>query len=92
MGKERSGVSKGYVFDDLCLPGWRAENRRQRPGYRGNPLGERQSAPLYPLQELTEEPGHPVLRAAQKQLHEYFAGKRQRFDLKLDFTGTPFQK
>jgi len=34
---------------------------------------------------------HPVLLAAEKQLDEYFAGKRTRFDLKLAFTGTEFQ-
>jgi methylated-DNA-[protein]-cysteine S-methyltransferase len=45
-----------------------------------------------PLNDLIESPDHPVLRAAEKQLREYFAGKRSRFDLKLDFVGTPFQK
>ena len=35
---------------------------------------------------------HPVLCAAEKQLTEYFAGKRDRFALELDAVGTPFQK
>lgn len=35
---------------------------------------------------------HPILRECQKQLQEYFAGKRKQFDLPLDFTGTEFQK
>jgi methylated-DNA-[protein]-cysteine S-methyltransferase len=34
---------------------------------------------------------HPVLVQAQQQLDEYFAGKRRKFTLKLDATGTPFQ-
>jgi methylated-DNA-[protein]-cysteine S-methyltransferase len=35
---------------------------------------------------------HPVLLEAERQLGEYFAGARTAFDLKLDFTGTDFQK
>jgi methylated-DNA-[protein]-cysteine S-methyltransferase len=35
---------------------------------------------------------HPVLREAERQLGEYFAGTRTAFDLPLDFTGTDFQK
>ena len=37
-------------------------------------------------------PGHPLLRAAQAQLEEYFAGRRTRFDLPLAPVGTPFQR
>jgi methylated-DNA-[protein]-cysteine S-methyltransferase len=40
----------------------------------------------------TPAPEHPLLRAAQQQLGEYFAGQRQAFELPLDFSaGTPFQ-
>ena len=35
---------------------------------------------------------HPVLAAATVQLEEYFAGKRQEFDIPLDLTGTEFQR
>ncbi len=35
---------------------------------------------------------HPVLREAERQLGEYFAGRRTAFTLTLDFTGTEFQK
>lgn len=35
---------------------------------------------------------HPVLLEAEKQLNEYFAGKRQSFSLNLDLQGTPFQQ
>jgi methylated-DNA-[protein]-cysteine S-methyltransferase len=34
---------------------------------------------------------HPHLRRAASQLGEYFAGKRQAFDVPLDLEGTPFQ-
>jgi methylated-DNA-[protein]-cysteine S-methyltransferase len=35
---------------------------------------------------------HPVLVETERQLREYFAGRRRKFDLKLDFSGTEFQK
>ena len=44
------------------------------------------------LAELTEQIDHPILLETQKQLSEYFSGKRQKFDLPLDFEGTEFQK
>ena len=37
-------------------------------------------------------PDHLLLRAAQAQLDEYFAGRRTRFDLPLARIGTPFQR
>lgn len=39
-----------------------------------------------------ENARHPVLVKAERQLREYFAGRRQSFDLELDFVGTPFQR
>jgi len=35
---------------------------------------------------------HPLLREAERQLREYFAGKRRSFDLPLAPKGTPFQR
>ena len=35
---------------------------------------------------------HPKLSDLENQLKEYFAGKRQTFDLDFDFHGTDFQK
>lgn len=35
---------------------------------------------------------HPVLVEAERQLADYFAGRRRRFTLKLDLRGTPFQR
>lgn len=43
---------------------------------------------LGPLEEDTQ---HPVLKETERQLLEYFAGQRRRFELKLDFAGTDFQ-
>ena len=39
-----------------------------------------------------EAPDDAVLRDAARQLDEYFAGKRTRFDLPLAPEGTPFQQ
>jgi methylated-DNA-[protein]-cysteine S-methyltransferase len=43
------------------------------------------------LNLVGEAPDHPVLAEAERQLGEYFAGRRQAFDLPLDFVGTEFQ-
>ena len=39
-----------------------------------------------------EDTRHPVLIEARRQLREYFAGRRQAFELELDLAGTPFQR
>ena len=39
-----------------------------------------------------ESPGDPLLREGARQLREYFAGRRERFDLPLAAEGTAFQK
>lgn len=39
-----------------------------------------------------EDGNHPVLVETERQLHEYFAGRRQTFTMKLDPSGTPFQR
>ena len=39
-----------------------------------------------------QAPDHAVLREAQRQLREYFAGDRREFRLPLDPAGTPFQR
>jgi methylated-DNA-[protein]-cysteine S-methyltransferase len=55
-------------------------------------LWEDDSPKRVPLAAASEDPKHPVLRQAEQQLKEYFAGKRTSFDLPLDFHGTDFQK
>ncbi|OWK36745.1 methylated-DNA--[protein]-cysteine S-methyltransferase [Fimbriiglobus ruber] len=44
------------------------------------------------LEAGPEDPHHPVLVETERQLNEYFAGKRKVFSVALDFVGTPFQK
>lgn len=44
------------------------------------------------LSPLEEDENHPILRETERQLNDYFGGKLETFSLKLDFTGTEFQK
>jgi methylated-DNA-[protein]-cysteine S-methyltransferase len=39
-----------------------------------------------------EDKNHPVLLEAERQLNDYFSGKRKSFSVNLDFRGTEFQK
>lgn len=44
------------------------------------------------LGTLQEDKKHPVLLEAERQLSSYFAGKLEKFSLKLDPVGTDFQR
>lgn len=44
------------------------------------------------LPDMVEANDRPILVETERQLHEYFAGARNQFDLALDFQGTDFQK
>jgi methylated-DNA-[protein]-cysteine S-methyltransferase len=44
------------------------------------------------LGTMNLDPQHPILIEAERQLSEYFAGRRLRFDLPLQLNGTEFQK
>ena len=55
-------------------------------------LWERDDPRRVPLEAGSEDENHPALIETERQLNEYFAGKRETFSVKLDFAGTPFQK
>ncbi len=44
------------------------------------------------LGEMEQEDNDSTLLEAERQLQEYFQGKRQQFDLPMEFNGTEFQK
>jgi methylated-DNA-[protein]-cysteine S-methyltransferase len=44
------------------------------------------------LTPVSEDKNNPVLLEAERQLKDYFSGKRKSFTVKLDFKGTEFQK
>jgi methylated-DNA-[protein]-cysteine S-methyltransferase len=42
--------------------------------------------------EVEKKEAHPVLIKAERQIAEYFAGKRRSFSVRIDMQGTTFQK
>ena len=44
------------------------------------------------LGDLREDDRQPILVETERQLKQYFEGKRQGFSIPLDMRGTPFQK
>ena len=55
-------------------------------------LWENDNPRRVPLQAVTNDDDHPILRRVEQQLNEYFEGKRTSFDVALDCVGTTFQK
>ena len=55
-------------------------------------LWEKDSPRRVRLTELVGNEKHPVLVETERQLREYFAGKRKEFSVALDMRGTRFQK
>ncbi len=54
-------------------------------------LWERERENRVRLGALLRDDQHPLLQQTARQLGEYFAGQRRRFELELDFAGTAFQ-
>lgn len=44
------------------------------------------------LSPVSEDNNNPMLLETERQLNDYFSGKRKSFSVKLDFKGTDFQK
>jgi methylated-DNA-[protein]-cysteine S-methyltransferase len=55
-------------------------------------LWEKDSPRRVRLSELVANDRHPVLMETERQLGEYFSGKRKAFSVALDLRGTRFQK
>ena len=55
-------------------------------------LWERENTNRVTLDAQNHDPHHPILVEAERQLSEYFAGKRTQFELPLEPRGTEFQK
>jgi methylated-DNA-[protein]-cysteine S-methyltransferase len=54
-------------------------------------LWENDNPRRVPLNIVAEDRDHPVLLETEQQLGEYFAGRRRKFCVPLDFAGTAFQ-
>ncbi len=72
----------GSLGDRLCLCDWEAEKHRELADKRLRRV----------LGAVLEEGTSPVIEQAEKELDEYFAGKRRKFTVPLLFAGTEFQK
>jgi methylated-DNA-[protein]-cysteine S-methyltransferase len=55
-------------------------------------LWENDNPRRVPLDEVVASDDHPVLLETERQLQEYFAGRRREFALPLHFRGTEFQR
>jgi methylated-DNA-[protein]-cysteine S-methyltransferase len=55
-------------------------------------LWEKDSPRRVRLHEPVENKEHPILVETERQLGEYFVGKRKAFSIALDMRGTRFQK
>ena len=55
-------------------------------------LWENDNPRRVPLTDLVEDDDQNILVETERQLNEYFAGKRDEFSIPLDMRGTAFQK
>lgn len=55
-------------------------------------LWENENPRRVPLKDLVEDNQQSILVETERQLNEYFAGKRNAFSIPLDMRGTAFQK
>ena len=72
----------GSYDNKLCLCDWQIEKHRNHINRRLKRI----------LNAKFEEGTSDIIEKAIKQLDEFFAGKRQEFDIPLLFVGTDFQK
>jgi methylated-DNA-[protein]-cysteine S-methyltransferase len=87
---ERRAASTGYVYARMDSPVGRLTIIASDAGLAGV-LWDGEDLPFAPRDDEREDPAHPVIAEAMRQLQEYFDGRRVAFDLPLDVTGTPFQ-
>ncbi len=81
---------KEYVYKTMASPVGRLKLVASDAGLAAI-LWENDNPRRVPLNIVAEDPEHPVLLEAERQLDQYFAGKRQEFTVQLDFAGTEFQ-
>jgi methylated-DNA-[protein]-cysteine S-methyltransferase len=84
-------TQKGYVYRWLDSPVGRLKLIATDQALVGV-LWEKEDAHRARLNSETENNTHPLLVEADCQIDEYFRGRRQTFDLKLDLIGTDFQR
>jgi methylated-DNA-[protein]-cysteine S-methyltransferase len=91
MSRKASSVPAPYAFKTIATPIGSLRLVASAAGLAAV-LWENDDPDRVRFPGLVESPDHPVLKETERQLGEYFAGRRRRFDLQLDFAGTEFQK
>jgi methylated-DNA-[protein]-cysteine S-methyltransferase len=91
MSKARRGTQKDYYYKMMASPVGDLKLVACDDGL-GAIAWENDDPHRVQLNIVGSDENHPVLLETERQLHEYFAGRRQHFDLTLDFAGTDFQK
>ena len=91
MSKHYSKSGKPCFFKTIASPVGRLKLVASDGGLAAV-LWENDKPARVRLNIVAEDADHPVLVEAERQLGEYFGGKRTVFDLRLDFAGTEFQK
>jgi methylated-DNA-[protein]-cysteine S-methyltransferase len=91
MSKARRGTQKNYYYNMMASPVGDLKLVACDDGL-GAIVWENDDPHRVQLNIVGSDENHPVLLETERQLHEYFAGRRQHFDLTLDFAGTDFQK
>jgi methylated-DNA-[protein]-cysteine S-methyltransferase len=91
MARNKNGTAKRYACKWIDSPVGRLKLVATDEGLAAI-LWEKERPGRVPLQIEGEDNGHPVLIETERQLEEYFGGRRQVFTLQLDPAGTPFQR
>jgi methylated-DNA-[protein]-cysteine S-methyltransferase len=84
-------MPKAYVSTTIASPVGRLKLIASNEGLAAI-LWENDRPGRVRLAAAAEHAGLPILRETARQLAEYFAGRRQVFELELDFAGTEFQE
>ena len=91
MAKVERNTRKRYVYKIVASPVGKLTLVATDEGLAAI-LWEKDRPSRVRLNIDAEDTTHPVLLEAERQLTEYFGGRRKAFALKLDMAGTPFQR
>lgn len=91
MNKTVRTPQKRYVFKMMSSPVGKLKLVATDDGLAGI-LWENDRPHRTRLNAEARDDRHPVLVETERQLEEYFAGRRKTFALTLDLEGTPFQR
>jgi methylated-DNA-[protein]-cysteine S-methyltransferase len=91
MANVDHGTRKRFVHKRVASPVGRLTLVASDEGLAGL-LWENDRPSRVRLDVDDEDPNHPVLVETERQLEEYFAGRRRAFAVKLDMAGTAFQR